>query len=111
MSASATAARSTTSALASTCRILLHCPPHPPDRINLVLERLPVVAFRDRRPDALDLVDMHRAGLRVGPIWMRLPPFAALERPGERAEGVGRIKLLTGLGGAAAVDEDAGRRR
>ena len=43
---------------------------HPADRGDLGLERRPVVALGDRRPDRLDLVDMHRAGLGVGPIGM-----------------------------------------
>src|SRR5438067_10080648 len=94
MSVSATATRPTTGSLSSSCcRILPHCHPHSTDRINLVFERLPVVAFVDRRPDRLDLVDMHRAGLRIGPIGMRLPAVASFERLRERAEGIGRIKL------------------
>ena len=41
---------------------------HPADGGDLGLERRPVVALGDRRPDRLDLVDQHRAGRGVGPI-------------------------------------------
>src|SRR3982751_4773333 len=107
MSVSATAMRSTTGVTSSTCRILTHRLPHSTDRINLVFERLPVVAFVDRRPDRLDLADMHRAGLRIGPIGMRLPAVASFERLGERSEGIGRIKLRARIAAAAPVEEDA----
>src|SRR5438477_8560774 len=107
MRAPATATRPTTGSLSSSCcRILPHCHPHSTDRINLVFERLPVVAFVDRRPDRLDLVDMHRAGLRIPPIGMRLLAFASFERLGQCAEGVGRIKLDAGIAAAAPVEED-----
>src|SRR4051794_20585060 len=106
MSVSATAMRSTTGVTSSTCRILTHRVPHSTDRINLVFERLPVVPFVDRRPDRLHLVDMHRAGLRIGPIGMGLWPFASFERLGERAEGIGRIKPRARVAAAAPVEED-----
>src|SRR4051794_29367254 len=107
MSVSATAMRSTTGVTSSTCRILTHRVPHSTDRINLVFERLPVVAFVDRRPDRLHLVDMHRAGVRIGPIGMRLRPFASFECLRERAEGIGRIELRARVAAAAPVEESA----
>src|SRR5439155_15280109 len=108
MSVSATAARSTTGSFASSCcRILTHRIAHPADGINLIVERLPVVARRDRIPDRLDLVDVHRAGRGIGPIWVRRRPFASFERPGKRAERVGRIKLRARIAAAAPVEEYA----
>ena len=81
-------ARSTTSRLlVKPCRcIAAHRLAHPPDRGDLGLERLPVVALGDRRPDRLDLLDMHRAGRRVGPIGMGRRALAPFERRGERSE-------------------------
>src|SRR3954452_16474558 len=107
MSVSATAMRSTTGVTSSTCRILPHRVPHSTDGINLVFERLPVVPFVDRRPDRLHLINVHRAGLRIGPIRVRLRPFACFERLGERAELGGRIMLDAGIAAAAPIEEDA----
>src|SRR5947208_2060936 len=107
MSVSATAIRSTTGVTSSTCRVLPHRVPHSTDRINLVFERLPVVAFVDRRPDRLHLVDMHRAGVGIEPIGMRLRPFASFERLGQRAKRIGRIKLRAWIAAAAPVEENA----
>ena len=67
--------------------------PHSPDCLNLVVKRLPVVAVGNRRPDRLDLLDVHRAGLGLRPIWVRLRPFATLEeRCASAAECVGGIE-------------------
>src|SRR5258705_7281056 len=74
---------------------------HPAYGCNLVVEWLPVVAFRNRRPDSLDFVDMHRTRLRIGPIWVRFGAFATLERFGQRAERLGRISFRSGIPAAA----------
>ena len=51
-------------------RVRGHGVAHPADGGDLGLERRPVVALGDRRPDRLDLVDLHRAGFGIGPIRM-----------------------------------------
>src|SRR5882757_7331131 len=96
-----------TSASWSTLRCIgPHCLAHPADGCNLVVERLPVVACRDRRPDRLDLVNGHRARRHVGPIWVRLRALATVEHFCERPEGFGRVSLGPGIAPAAPVEED-----
>ncbi len=87
--------------------ILFHCLAHPPDRFNLVVERLPVIAVRNGRPDRLDLVDMHRAGAGVRPIGVRWRLCPAIQQPGKLAEFVGGIGSCTRIAAAAPVEEDA----
>ena len=108
-SVAAHGARSTDVALSSTCRcILLHRFAHSPDRLNLVVERLPVVALGDRRPDRLDLVDVHRAGRRrptnrhASAVGSRPSSSCASSRNSSR-----RIKLGARIAAAAPVEEDA----
>src|SRR5258708_40271226 len=99
---------STTSDNFSTCRcILLHPLPHSADRCNLVRERLPVVAYVNRRPDRLDLVDVHRAGSIVRPICVRLGAFAAFEKLCKLAEFAGGVKLHAPVAAPAPADENA----
>src|SRR3954447_19995769 len=69
---------SVTSDWSSTRRcILFYRFAHSADRLNLVVERLPVVALGDCRPYSFDFVDMHGAGLIVGPIVVAFGPLAA----------------------------------
>src|SRR5438270_1645189 len=107
MRVSATAMRSTTGVTSSTCRILAHRVPHTTDGINLVFERLPVVPLVDRRPDRLDVIDVHRAELRIRPIRVRLRPLASFERLGECAVGIGGIKLRARVATTPPIQENA----
>src|SRR5690242_13523273 len=105
--------RSVTRSCSLSCWCIpLHCLAHAANCLNLVLERLPVVAFGDGGPDCLDLVNVHRARLGVGPIWVRLATFATLERFRQLAERLGGIELLAWIVAAAPVEKNAvdGRR-
>src|SRR5205085_256396 len=102
----------TSAALSSTLRCIRpHRLRHPADGCNLVVEEPPVVTRGDRRPDRLDLVDVHRAGLAIGPVRMRARPVAAVEQACEIAEGVRGVALRPRVAAAAPVEEDAVDRR
>ena len=59
-------------------------------------------------PDRLDLVDMHRAGLGVRPIWVRQRDVRGLRAAGASSRnGFARIGFGSGVAAAAPVEEDA----
>src|SRR4051812_40282423 len=87
---------------------------HAADRRDLRVERPPVVRLVDAGPDRLDLLDMHRAGTRVGPVIVieRAGDRLAIpELPFQRDEGFVRVCRVGGGGAApssaAPVEEEA----
>src|SRR6476661_2696997 len=91
-----------TSTDSSTLRCILYdSGPHAPDRLNLVVERLPIVVLRDGRPDAFYLVDVHRTGRGAGPIFVRGRAGAAIQQSGQCPKLVFGIKVGTGIASAA----------
>src|SRR5216110_889700 len=98
MSMPDTAARSTTGSFASSCcSILFQRFAHSADGINLIVKGPPVVVIGNGVPDCFNLVDVHRTGLSVGPVRVRFGLLAAFQSLGERAEGLGWIKLVAGV--------------
>src|SRR4029079_11001367 len=110
VSISATAVRSTTSGRSSSCCCMLFQGfAHAANLINFAFNQLPVVVLGDGRPDRLDLFDVHRAWLRVRPIWVRsrFGPVVTFERVRQAAELFAGISLRAGVAAAAPVEEDS----
>src|SRR5206468_5125546 len=99
---SAGSTRFTTSAC-----ILLHCLAHSANCPNLLFERLPVVVRRDRLPYGLHLLDVHRAGLGVGPISVRLRQLASRQQRREVAEWFLGVQTSSRIVTAPPIEEDA----
>src|SRR3982751_3293294 len=93
--------------VASACRFILrHGFAHSANGCNLVVERPPVVALGNRRPDRLDLLDLHRAWRVIRPICVRGRSAPAFERLGQRAKRFAGIALRSRVATAAPLEQN-----